>query len=197
MCRLIPRNRSNHAAAFRAQGQERHLPAHDRVTASFGHVRLQAAAAEAEGENCPDEYLKGRRFAFTSGVPKLMGTPHDFKQHGQTGAWMSDAVPELAKHVDDISFIKRRRISLTTRRRSCCSTPVTRAKVGRAWVRGSRTGSAARTRIYLASWRSSPAAYSPMAARTPSAAALCPACSKACNVGPRAIRCSMCPTPKA
>ena len=63
-----------------------------------------------EGENCPDEYLKGRRFAFTSGVPKLMGTPHDFKQHGQTGAWMSDAVPELAKHVDDISFIK----SMTT-----------------------------------------------------------------------------------
>ena len=31
-----------------------------------------------DGENCPDEYLKGRRFAFTSGVPKLMGTPHKF-----------------------------------------------------------------------------------------------------------------------
>ena len=42
-----------------------------------------------DGENCPDEYLKGRRFAFTSGVPKLMGTPHDFKQHGQTGAWLN------------------------------------------------------------------------------------------------------------
>src|SRR5688572_4774758 len=24
---------------------------------------------------CPDEFLKGRRFAFTTGVPKLMGTP--------------------------------------------------------------------------------------------------------------------------
>src|SRR5438477_11560877 len=27
------------------------------------------------GENCPDEFLKGKRFAFTSGVPKLMATP--------------------------------------------------------------------------------------------------------------------------
>ena len=27
------------------------------------------------GQNCPDEYLKGKRFAFTSGVPKLLGTP--------------------------------------------------------------------------------------------------------------------------
>jgi len=27
------------------------------------------------GENCPDEFLKGRTFAFTSGIPKLLGTP--------------------------------------------------------------------------------------------------------------------------
>src|SRR5690242_8970581 len=27
-------------------------------------------------KNCPDEYLKGKKFAFTTGVPKLMGTPH-------------------------------------------------------------------------------------------------------------------------
>src|SRR5258706_4716985 len=27
---------------------------------------------------CPDEFLKGRMFAFTSGVPKLMGTPPKF-----------------------------------------------------------------------------------------------------------------------
>ena len=27
------------------------------------------------GQDCPDQFLKGRRFAFTSGVPKLMGTP--------------------------------------------------------------------------------------------------------------------------
>src|SRR6516162_2515738 len=30
---------------------------------------------------CPDDFLKNRRFAFTSGVPKLMGTPRQFAQH--------------------------------------------------------------------------------------------------------------------
>src|SRR5687767_13147852 len=43
------------------------------------------------GEDCPDSLLKGKRFAFTSGVPKLLGTPRTFKQHGQSGAWVSDA----------------------------------------------------------------------------------------------------------
>ena len=72
-----------------------------------------------------------------------MGTPHDFKQHGQTGAWMSDAVPELAKHVDDISFIK----SMTTDWFNHAPAELllytgSAREVGRAWVRGSRTGSA-------------------------------------------------------
>ncbi|MFP6901921.1 MAG: DUF1501 domain-containing protein, partial [Opitutales bacterium] len=65
---------------------------------------------EHDNENCPDEYLKGKRFAFTSGVPKLMGTPHEFKRHGSNGLWFSDAVPELAKLADDLTFIK----SMTT-----------------------------------------------------------------------------------
>src|SRR5216684_1027483 len=32
-------------------------------------------------ENCPDEFLRGRRFAFTTGVPKLLGTPQPFARH--------------------------------------------------------------------------------------------------------------------
>ncbi len=63
-----------------------------------------------DDKDCPDEYLKGQRFAFTSGVPKLMGTPHKFKQHGECGAWFSDAVPNLAKQADDLTFIR----SMTT-----------------------------------------------------------------------------------
>jgi len=57
------------------------------------------------GENCPDEFLKGRTFAFTSGVPKLLGTPRKFTQNGQSGTWLSDAVPNLHRVADDISFI--------------------------------------------------------------------------------------------
>ena len=63
-----------------------------------------------DGENCPDQYLKGQRFAFTTGVPKLMGTPHEFKRYGSSGAWMSDALPNLAKLADDLTFVK----SMTT-----------------------------------------------------------------------------------
>jgi hypothetical protein len=55
---------------------------------------------------CPDEYLKGRRFAFTSGVPKLMGTPHQFAQYGKSGVWMSDAIPNLQKVADELCVIK-------------------------------------------------------------------------------------------
>src|ERR1700722_1269140 len=58
------------------------------------------------GQNCPDEFLRGRRFAFTSGVPKLLGTPRRFAQHGQCGAWVSDAMPQIATLTDELCFIK-------------------------------------------------------------------------------------------
>jgi len=62
------------------------------------------------GQNCPDEYLKGKRFAFTSGVPKLMGTPQPFKQRGKAGVWMSDAIKPLHAVADDLTVIR----SMTT-----------------------------------------------------------------------------------
>ena len=43
------------------------------------------------GQDCPEEFLRGRRFAFTSGTPKLLGTPQPFAQHGHSGAWVSAA----------------------------------------------------------------------------------------------------------
>jgi hypothetical protein len=58
------------------------------------------------GENCPDSLLKGQRFAFTSGVPKLLGTPQKFARQGKSGAWISAALPELSKVADDLTFIK-------------------------------------------------------------------------------------------
>jgi hypothetical protein len=59
-----------------------------------------------DGNEVPESYLKGRRFAFTSGVPKLMGTPRKFQQHGKGGIWMSDAVPNFHGLADDITLIK-------------------------------------------------------------------------------------------
>lgn len=58
------------------------------------------------GQDCPQEFLRGRRFAFTSGTPKLLGTPQRFAQHGQSGAWISEAMPRLSTIADDLTFIK-------------------------------------------------------------------------------------------
>ena len=57
-------------------------------------------------QECPDEFIKGKQFAFTSGTPKLMGTPRTFSQHGKSGMWMSDAIPHLHQHADDLCVIK-------------------------------------------------------------------------------------------
>jgi hypothetical protein len=57
------------------------------------------------GKNCPDEFTKGKRFAFTSGTPKLLGTPRKFQQYGQSGIWMSDALKHLPAIADDLTFI--------------------------------------------------------------------------------------------
>ncbi len=59
-----------------------------------------------DGQDCPDSFLKGRSFAFTSGVPKLLGTPRKFSQYGSQGMWMSDAVPHFHELADEICLIK-------------------------------------------------------------------------------------------
>lgn len=58
------------------------------------------------GQDCPQSILEGRRFAFTSGVPKLMGTPRAYARHGQAGMWMSDAVPNFHGIADDICLVR-------------------------------------------------------------------------------------------
>ena len=58
------------------------------------------------GQNCPDEFTKGKRFAFTSGTPKLLGTPRQFARHGKGGVWLSDAIPRLHEVADDICVIR-------------------------------------------------------------------------------------------
>jgi len=59
-----------------------------------------------DGEDAPDAFVKGKTFAFTSGVPKLMGTPRTFRQYGKGGLWMSDAVPHFQAVADELCVIK-------------------------------------------------------------------------------------------
>jgi len=42
-------------------------------------------------------------FFTTSG--KCLGSPFEFKQHGQSGSWVSEILPNMARHVDDMAFI--------------------------------------------------------------------------------------------
>ncbi|UUO06635.1 DUF1501 domain-containing protein [Blastopirellula sp. J2-11] len=58
------------------------------------------------GADCPAEFLAGKEFAFTKGTPTLLGTPHKFRQCGESGAWLSDALVKFEEVVDDICFIK-------------------------------------------------------------------------------------------
>lgn len=58
-----------------------------------------------DAEPCPDQYTKGKRFAFTSGTPKLLGTRRTFKRYGKSGHWMSDALPHLPQVADELCII--------------------------------------------------------------------------------------------
>ncbi len=79
------------------------------LTGSPPHLDLfdyKPELVKHDGEPCPDDFLKGKRFAFTSGTPKLLGTPRTFAQHGQGGVWMSDAIPNLHGVADDLCVIR-------------------------------------------------------------------------------------------
>jgi hypothetical protein len=57
-------------------------------------------------EPCPEELIKKERFAFIKGRPKLLGTPYKFKQHGKSGAWISELLPGVASHADDLAIVR-------------------------------------------------------------------------------------------
>lgn len=62
------------------------------------------------GEPCPDEFLKGKRFAFIKGVPKMLGTPFQWARHGPSGAWLSEVWKHLPGALDKVAIVK----SMTT-----------------------------------------------------------------------------------
>ena len=62
--------------------------------------------AKYHGEACPQEYLEGKRFAFIKGVPKMLGPLFDYKQHGESGQWISELLPHFSKVVDKTCVIR-------------------------------------------------------------------------------------------
>ncbi|MEQ1827348.1 MAG: DUF1501 domain-containing protein [Pirellula sp.] len=60
---------------------------------------------ELNGQNAPDSVLKGKEFAFTTGVPKLLGTSHKFIPSGQSGVLLSDCLPHLQGVADHLCLV--------------------------------------------------------------------------------------------
>lgn len=79
------------------------------LTGSPPHLDLfdyKPELVKRHGQDCPQTFLEGKRFAFTSGTPTLLGTPRKFSQHGESGMWLSDAVPHLHGVADELCVIK-------------------------------------------------------------------------------------------
>jgi hypothetical protein len=59
------------------------------------------------GQPIPASFIEGKRFAFmdSSHGTNLLGTRREFRQHGQSGAWVSELFPHTAQIVDEISLI--------------------------------------------------------------------------------------------
>jgi hypothetical protein len=56
-----------------------------------------------DGQELPN-FDKNTGF-FTAQVGPLMKSPFKFAKHGQSGTWVSELFPEMAKHVDKMSFL--------------------------------------------------------------------------------------------
>ncbi|WP_339912336.1 DUF1501 domain-containing protein [Symmachiella dynata] len=64
---------------------------------------------EQNGQELPDSIRGGQRLTGMSAnqaTLPLAGSAFKFKQHGKSGAWLSDLLPHTAKIADDLCFIK-------------------------------------------------------------------------------------------
>src|SRR5262245_45808571 len=64
------------------------------------------ALRKFDGKPCPQELLKGKRFAFISGVPNMLGSPFRFGRHGQSGTELSQLWTHLPGVIDEIAVLK-------------------------------------------------------------------------------------------
>jgi uncharacterized protein (DUF1501 family) len=66
---------------------------------------------ELNGQPVSESVIKGERFAFIKGTPKVLGSPHKFARHGASGQSLSELLPQLATVADDIAVVR----SMTTK----------------------------------------------------------------------------------
>ncbi len=64
------------------------------------------ALTKFSGQDCPKEYLEGKRFAFIKGVPKMLGPVFPYAKQGASGQWLSSLMPHLGSVIDDVCVIR-------------------------------------------------------------------------------------------
>ncbi len=62
--------------------------------------------ARLDGQDCPQAFLEGKRFAFIQGVPKMLGPQYEFEQVGEAGHWVSDRLPHFKSVADRTCMVK-------------------------------------------------------------------------------------------
>ncbi|MCC6492430.1 MAG: DUF1501 domain-containing protein [Pirellulales bacterium] len=67
--------------------------------------------ARFDGQQCPQQYLEGKRFAFIKGVPTMLGPLFAYQRWGASGQWISELLPRFSDIVDDVCVIR----SMTTK----------------------------------------------------------------------------------
>ena len=60
---------------------------------------------ELHGQSLPSSFKEPITAMGEQGSP-LLGSPRAWKQHGESGIWVSDWFPNIAKHVDDLAVIR-------------------------------------------------------------------------------------------
>lgn len=64
------------------------------------------ALVKYDRQPIPAELVKGERFAFIKGTPKLLGSPHKFEQVGKSGQWVSELMPHFKEIADDVTVVR-------------------------------------------------------------------------------------------
>lgn len=62
--------------------------------------------ARRDGEPCPEEFTRGRRFAFIGSNLTLGGSQFRFARHGASGQELSELLPHLARIADKLAIVR-------------------------------------------------------------------------------------------
>lgn len=62
--------------------------------------------AKRDLQECPEELIAGKKFAFIKGKPKLLAPVFPFRNYGKCGMELGAKIPHIGAHADDICLVK-------------------------------------------------------------------------------------------